>query len=951
MIMKNLFTSTLKAAVMAVGLFGFAASASAQGAQPGENVTAFVENEEMGLFDKNCPLFSTDEELNNWAWPQYSDGNTVGGRDDQRGWRGVFELNAPAAGKYGVEIQLRSTTNNWIVALTASQGLDASERANLDVAPDWFDFYRPTKMSVVTSEEVEIVPAQGDPIEDPDNYIPAITETRESFAEGEWETIFVPVDLEAGHNYVTFWLSRRYWDLNNLTGPDGSVNGFYVKSIKLLPQESGDAASALQKASYKIWYQTWYPHMNTAANASLKADYDALLAAVAAGNYSASTEAVLAGVEATAAIEEDLRTGTGFVINTPDLAFDLPFYFYSSSDGLRENEHGAYSDAPVVFEYTNNKTVIWKFKSEIDGTFYPELYIGSQNETAVKVTILADDQETVVMPAWGCPANTGAWQVYEKRSNSNVARFDAEAGKTYYIKLEFDSYANLRGLFLHQVIQGAKTYDELLEIMAQGEDIYAKFQPGTDGYYSIGGDSNLAAVQALEDALAMASDLDENSTTAEITAAYYAIEEAIAKLETITPVNVIPSDSFDFTNAEFYGQWTVEGGGSNVGYVVANGGANYPVYNKQDGLFTIRFNCSAPAGGGILRYSIVSTLEDGTQLVVATKDFDILESGGWANWDMETANYVWENVPIPAGSVQLQLFGVQAGGNGYIGNYNSIAFEYTGGEGEGQKAFDKALEEYAAKYTPANIQALIDQAQALVAQYNDPDTYDQTLVVALQKAIDNGLEAVNSDVLAVRVNAYNALETAIANMANIKTLEWQTIPSTEENPFDLAKGTFNRWQVEGGGNIGYGYQGGSVEYCVEVTEADTYDMVLEVANPAEGGSIRTTVTQAGNEIYNEVVEVPNTGSWNDHQNIKFTMNLPQAKVRILLYGETAAGNWVGNIYSIKFEKADPAGISSVNNDIVKSNGIYTISGQFVGRDVQTLNKGIYVVNGRKLIVK
>ena len=318
---------------------------------------------------------------------------------------------------------------------------------------------------------------------------------------------------------------------------------------------------------------------------------------------------------------------------------------------------------------------------------------------------------------------------------------------------------------------------------------------------------------------------------------------------------------------------------------------------------------------------------------------------------METANYVWENVPVPAGSVQLQLFGVQAGGNGYIGNYNSIAFEYAGSEGEGQKAFDKALAEYAAKYTAANIQTLIDQAQPLVAQYNDGDVYEQTLVVALQKAIDNALVAKDSESLADRVNAYNTLETAIANMAKIKTIEWQVIPATEENPFNLAKGTFSKWQVEGGGNIGYGYQGGSVLYCVEVAEADTYDMVLEMANPAEGGSIRTTVTQGDNEIYNEVKDVPNTGSWGEHQNVTFTMTLPKAKVRILLYGETAAGNWVGNIYSINFQKADPAGISTVNASNAAQKAVYTLGGQLLGKDVKSLSKGIYVVGGRKVIVR
>ena len=949
--MKNLFTSTWKSTAMTVAMFGFAITASAQGAKPGENVTAFVENEEMGLLNENCPKLSTDEELNNWAWPQYSNGNTFG-RDDQRGWRGVFELDAPAAGKYGVEIKVRSTTNNWIVALTSSQGLDASERATLETAPAWENFYRPTKMSVVSSEEVEISPAQGDPIEDPDNYIPAITETHQKFESGEWETIIVPVDLVAGHNYVTFWLSRRYWDLNSLTGPDGSVNGFYVKSIKLLPAASGDAAVALQKASYKIWYNTWYKYTNGAGNANLKADYETLLNSVASGNYEASTEAVMNGVDATTTIENDLREGTGFVVNSSDLSFNLPFYFYSSSTGLRENEHGAYSDAPVVFEYTNGKTITWKFKTEKEGTFYPELYIGSQNETKVKVTILADDQETVVMPTWECPANTGGWQVYEKRNNQSVARFDAEEGKTYYIKLQFDSYANLRGLFLHQVIQGAKTYEELQDMTAKAEDAYALYQPGTDGYYAIGGDANKTTVQALEDAIAMASDLDESSSTAEITEAYYAMETAIAKLEAIKPVNVIPAESFDFTNAEFYGRWTVEGGGSNVGYVTAKGGANYPVYNKKDGLYTIRFNCSAPAGGGIMRYSIVSTLDDGTQVTVASKDFDIQESGAWANWDAETANYTWENVPVPAGSVQLQLFGVQAASNGFIGNYNSIAFEYIGSEGEGQKAFDKALEEYAAKYTAENIQTLISQAQTLVSQYNDADVYEQKLVVALQKAIDNGLTAKDSEVLADRVNAYDGLETAIANMSKIKTIEWQTIPNTDENTFNLSKGSFNRWQVESAGNIGYGYKDGSVLYCIEVAEAGKYDMILEVANAADGGSIRATITQGESELYNEVKEVPNTGSWNDHQNVTHTMDLPAGKIRVLLYGETAASNnWVGNIYSIKFQKSDASGINAVNSDADNTKGIYTITGIRVDQDVKNLRKGIYVIDGRKVIVE
>ena len=123
-------------------------------------------------------------------------------------------------------------------------------------------------------------------------------------------------------------------------------------------------------------------------------------------------------------------------------------------------------------------------------------------------------------------------------------------------------------------------------------------------------------------------------------------------------------------------------------------------------------------------------------------------------------------------------------------------------------------------------------------------------------------------------------------------------------------------------------------------------MVLEMSNPAEGGSIRTTVTQAGTEIYNEVKDVPNTGGWGNHENVIFTMNLPKAKVRLLLYGETAAGNWVGNIYGIKFVDADPSGISNISTDRT-AQGVYTLQGVRVEKPT----KGLYIIGGKKVLVK
>jgi hypothetical protein len=210
---------------------------------------------------------------------------------------------------------------------------------------------------------------------------------------------------------------------------------------------------------------------------------------------------------------------------------------------------------------------------------------------------------------------------------------------------------------------------------------------------------------------------------------------------------------------------------------------------------------------------------------------------------------------------------------------------------------EAAIEAYYALYTAENLQALIQQAQEAIKQYPYP-TYDQTQVNKVLKAIDAATEALTSDKVGDRAKAYQNLETAIANLANSSTIKWIDIPTTEENPFDLASGTFTSWRLEGAGNIGYGYQGGSVLYYVNVTAADNYEMSIEMANPADGGQIRITATSDddANEYYNQVIDVPNTGSWSDHQDVVANMNLPEGRIKLLLYGETAAGNLVGLLH-------------------------------------------------------
>ena len=939
--MKKFITSCVKTAVMTVALLSTSFAAQAQSFQVGDAVTSFVASEDYGILE--APLLSTDTELNNWAAANTNDQQRLNGKWDPRAWYAVFEIEAPAAGKYGVELRVRSTTNNWQVAFSTSASLDASERTAY--APEWGQYARALKLSTVVEEIVEIEPAQGDPVEDPDNYVPAITETTYAFGEGEWETIYTTVDLIQGHNYVTFWLSRHFLDDDsNMKAADGGVLGFYVKSLKVLPTEAAAPAEVLQQATRRIWMKDNYGQMSTAANATLNANFEALHAAVAAGNYTAGTAALQADIEATDQIENNLRHVTGQVIGGSNANFDLPFYHFAT-DGICENERGYYADAPVIFEYTNNKDLVYKFTTTESGVYYPRFYIAAANDNMFHVNILAADSTTKVMTTWDVNGGTGAWQSYEDRVNSTIYKFEAEAGQTYFMTIHIDNYVNFRGITIKQVTREQHTYAETEELSNRANDLLAEYGSGLKNYM-IGG--NQALLDALIAAIDAFTELVEDDDPELITDVYYQLEEAIAQIEAAPKFNVLPTTDETPFNLNWYSNVSnagtkQDGGITQIDNLRANGWVEYTIYNTKDQAYRMDFEFGSANSAELTFVATAKVEYQGETLEIGvTKSEPLPGTGGWQVFEPKSMT-----IPaMPEGLVTLR-FSCEIDAS-YAGNPRQFVFTpIEGTEGQGALAVEKAYEDLKTLYGDDRFAELYAQAEALIAQYSDPDTYEQTLVAALQDAVDNARDAqANAQTLTEKANAYKALETAIANMANIRLVEWQTIPDTEENPFDLSKGTFNRWQVEGGGNIGYGYQGGSVEYCIDVTAAQDYDMILEMSNPAEGGSIRTTVTQAGSEIYNDVKAVPNTGSWNDHQNVIFTMSLPQAKVRVLLYGETAAGNWVGNIYSIKFQKADPAGIDSVGAE-QGIQGVYTLQGV----RVETPTKGLYIVNGKKVLVK
>ena len=681
--MKKMITQTMKAAALAISLFGAGTVAQAAAITPGQSVTEFITNEEAGLV--NVPVFSTTDSLVNWAYSRYTDGN-VFGDTDQRGWRGVFEVNVPSEGVYGVAVKMRTTTTNWMIGMGASQTLAVDDRMDSISTPVWEQLARPTILSVGENVTDTVEAAVGEP--GSDDYIPAITETVYKFTSGDWETVYVPVQLNAGQNYVTFWLCRTYGGIDPLGGPDGAVNGVYVESVKLMGEGSGEAAQVLQAATLKLWQQRMYPAMMSEGGASLAADYAALHAAYgAATDYSTlDLSKVKAGIEAVAAREIDLRHGKGVIVEGDSAIFALPYYHFASQ-GIRENERGEFSDAPMVFEYTDNKDLVYKFTAAVDGEFYPELYYGTASSTKAHINIYAADSTTQMMPEWVFDPTTGDWQIYKMFSNMSIAKFPVKAGETYYLTMHFDNYVNVRGIYMRMIVKDAKTYADLETLLGEAEDVFAKYQEGSSGFYAIGAD--LSLLTPLEDAMATASDLAEDSSSEEISAAWYTLSDAIGALQSLPTINVIPNDDkniFDYSNGGKFTGWRLEGG-PNIGFVTANGSVEYTVYCMKDCMYDLAFTCSSPASDGSqIGMKIDMITEAGDTIHLGDKVIDVQPSGGWANWDLETANYHVE-LPIPVGRIQFTAYGVTNGNNGYIGNINKFHFtEVPGTEGEGSKA-------------------------------------------------------------------------------------------------------------------------------------------------------------------------------------------------------------------------------------------------------------------------
>ncbi|MBQ6063634.1 MAG: hypothetical protein IJK87_08400 [Prevotella sp.] len=867
----------------------------------------------------------------------------------------TFKIEVPADGLYGVEYLVNVTGNN------VQLGATASTEADVYSAPDWTDFAHVTSKTdddLVTPKnpEDEIIEDEEAPVD-----------STEAVEIGTPIRLYSAVNLTAGVNYVHVWM-HVYWRNDNI-----APQKVQFKSVRLMGQGSGEVAALAARASQKAYRVKYFTSLQDATTATMVSDYDALVSAIGNDYTNVSTAAIEADIAAAEAKEQDVRHGKGVVVTQDSTRIDLLLYHseYNNPNTMDPlggyDESGAYEmengleDYPAQLEFTRNNYFTYKFTAGTSGNWFIQYYASSNNAATIDMTILEDDSTTVAMPLYKLSTANGSWTNYELMSNPAIAKFAMEEGKTYILHMYYNQYTNVRDILVRFIPKQTYDSNQLWDLCNEAELTINKYAEGTVYYYTV---ADRTLLDNLSAALDQAYEALENEDATAISEAYEKLTDAITALVGLQTINAFPTEmgeTFDVTAYEESKNcsYKTDGGIMQLDSFQSGGYMVYKVYNGTDAEYNVDFEFAHQSSGAQMEF-IVYVNENDIDFTVADAKTEAYEStGGWQTFEPKSLHIG----AIPTGYVYLKITGT---GPSYVGNPRQFVFTpIEGTEGAGAIALEAAKQEYYSRFTPENLQALVNEAQEAIAPYAPGTVYDYTIIDRspidnVEAAIEQANEAIASGDAEALTLAYNNLRAAIDGLSTIRAYNY--IPNTTENTFNLAMGDFDLWRMESGGNIGFGYANGSVTYTIYATIDAKYDMEVSMSNPAEGASIRTTVTAGDNEasIFEQVFDVPNTGSWDRDEIIRVEgIPMPQGFVKVKLYGETAAGQWVGNTYGITFTKVDGTegegskaladGITNVRTTYAPAR-IYGINGQYMGTSFRSLPKGIYIMDGKKIVI-
>ena len=169
----------------------------------------------------------------------------------------------------------------------------------------------------------------------------------------------------------------------------------------------------------------------------------------------------------------------------------------------------------------------------------------------------------------------------------------------------------------------------------------------------------------------------------------------------------------------------------------------------------------------------------------------------------------------------------------------------------------------------------------------------------------------------------------------------------------------------------FAYGNGKVVYTVYNKVDCKYNVQFTCSNQATDLSqigFRVEVIQENGEITpleDKIVDITGAGGWAlwDDPNANYTVELaiPAGKVYIYVYGVMAASNnFVGNMNKFDFiqvpgTEGEGSKAVAADIDVIKvapaDGKVYTIDGIYAGDNLNLLREGIYIVNGKKVVIK
>jgi len=565
-----------------------------------------------------------------------------------------------------------------------------------------------------------------------------------------------------------------------------------------------------------------------------------------------------------------------------------------------------------------------------------------------------------------------------------------EPGKTYYLHMFYNQYTNVRDILVRYLPKEYHTAQELEELMKQAQAILWEYREGTDEYYII---EDRTLLDRLQEAADQAEEVVFSEEAKEVDKAYEVLQDVLNSFfSSLKLLNFIPTTKeFDVTSYDRSNNcgYKEDGGIMQLDNFRSGGYMIYKIYNKQDAEYEVDFEFAHSFDGAQMQFQFFIE-ENGDQIPVSEVWSEQYEStGGWQVFEPKHLKIG----AVPHGYIFLKISG-EGNGQAYVGNPRQFTFTaIPGTEGAGAIAMESAREKFYAAFTNEGVQTKIAEAEAALTPYAEGSIYDniiidRTPIESVYAAIQQAQDAITADDGALRRQASDVLDKAIQGLKSLSF--YNVVPTTEQFPFNINNGAvWDKWRSEGA-NIGFGYEGGSVVYTVYVAEDAKYNLTVSMSNPApvnieekdeegnvisstpndEHALVRLSAMQDEKTYFETTYDVPNTGGWGNKEDVVVEgIPMPAGIIQIKLFGEKAVGGWIGNIYKFTFEKvagSDGQGSQAIangigdalrlnNNEEIKKNNVFDLSGRRVDSSLFTphssLKKGIYIVGGKKVLIK